>query len=578
MSLSFTKSILLCTATVSVALLSACGGGNGGGSSTTSSGTTPTPTPTPTPSAEFTMQGVAAKGLLDGARVIVVDAGEPLPLELSGFNILGEGTTSATGNFSIEVQDSEGAVNLLVLALMDNANMKCDSAIGCGLDPVSGAQIGFGDDFALGPNSSILSAYVPTPGAGTTTANLNSLSSIVTSRMIGLAAEAGSTTGSGEDTQPILRPQDKQVAQDYVAQVLGITSQEYSALNFIDLTEPLPASVDQAELRASILASGFLTAAVAFGSDLEASGFDFTFDDLFDEITSSFFVPEALIVRESPLDALSISLQEMFGGAVLALNANVQASGGTASNAQDLAASFLIDRVNEINSAPPNLPVESDGSLPQPPDEISFVAESIPYINGSSPTGNLSVEIDNPDGLFPLNSSQGVPAGEISFFADVTSVSPAASIGLNLFGSTATHLDFSFGGDLTAGTFETQVTFTVSEFEQTYTDTIIIEVLPTEIGIAQESVSMTTSPDSAFRLDFINPNNVDISFVSINNPNGPSYFDVTSIDGSGADVGFSPSIGVAPVGTYDVDVTLSRGLGATASDVIVPLEIIVSQP
>lgn len=577
MPVSFTKSILLCTATVSVAFLSACGGGSGGGggSSPTTSGSTPTPTPTP--SAEFTMQGVAAKGLLDGARVLVVDAGEPLPLELSGFNILGEGTTSATGDFSIEVQDSGGAANLLVLALMDNANMKCDSAIGCGLDPVSGAQIGFGDDFALGPNSSILSAYVPTPGAGTTTANLNSLSSIVTSRMIGLAAEAGSTTGSGEDTQPILRPQDKQAAQDYVAQVLGITSQEYSALNFIDLTEPLPASVDQAELRASLLASGFLTSAVAFGSDLEASGIQFTFDDLFDEITGSFFVPEALIVRESPANMFSISLQEMFGGAVFALDANVQASGGTATNAQDLALDYLVGRLTEINSAAPNLPIESGGTLPQPPAEISFVAESISYINGSSPTGNLLVEIDNPDTLFPLNSSQGVPAGETSFFAEVTSVSPAQSIGLNLSASSPTELDISFGGNLTAGTYETEVTFTVSEFDQTYTDTIIFEILPTGIGIAQESVSMTTSPDSSFRLDFVNPNNVDISFVNIDNPNGASYFEVGSIDATGAVVGYSPSIGVAPTGTYNVSVLLSRGLGAEASDVIVPLEIVVSQ-
>lgn len=567
----------MCTVTFLAAALTACGGGGGGGSNSGVSVSPPPPPPPPPPTAEFTVEGVAAKGLLGGARVIVVDATDPLPLELSDFVALGEGTTSADGRFSIDVADSDGAANIMVLAYMNNANMKCDSVIGCGLNPANGSAIDFGDEFSLGENEALLAAYLTTPGAGTTTTNLNSLSTIATSRMIGLAVEAGSVLGSGESTQPILRPQDKQTAQDYIAQVLGITSQDYSALNFIDLTETLPASVDQAELQAAVLSSGFLTAAVALGSDLEANGIEFTFDDLFGEITGAFIAPPALIVRESPPDIFSISLQEMFGGAILALDANIQASGGTANNAQDLVADYLVTRVAEINAAPPNLPLESDGGLPQPPAEISFIADSISYVAGTG-TGNALAELDNPDGLFPLNSSQGVPPGETSFLANVSSVTPGGSISLNLFGSTPNELDFSFGGDLTAGTYEAEVTFTVSEFEQSYTDTIIVEVLPTEVGIVQESVTMTTAPDSTFRLDFVNPNNVGISTVSIDNPTGPSYFEVATIDSSGADIGYGPAFNSAPIGTYNVNVTLGQGLGAEANDVTVPLEIIVTQP
>lgn len=180
--------------------------------------------------------------------------------------------------------------------------------------------------------------------------------------------------------------------------------------------------------------------------------------------------------------------------------------------------------------------------------------------------------------MFPINSSEGVPAGEVSFFASVTSVVPDANISLNLFGSSPTDIEFSFGGNLTAGTYETEVTFTVSKFDQTYTDTITIEVTPIEIGIVQESVSMTTATDSTFRLDFVNPNNIDISTVTIDNPNGPSYFEVSSIDASGVDVGYGPATSSAPTGTYNVNVTLGLGLGAEANNVSVPLEIIVTQP
>lgn len=532
-------------------------------------------TVTITPPPEFSIQGVAAKGLLDGARVIIADAADPLPLELSDFDILAESTTSADGSYTIDVLDSEGALNLLVIAFMNNASMKCDSAIGCGLNPTTGSAVDFGDVFPLGENNALLSAYIPTPGTGTTTANLNSLSTITTSRMIGLAAQAGSATGTGEDAQPILRPQDKQTAQDYIATVLDIPSQDYTDLSFIDLTEVLPATVDQAELRASLLASGFLSSAVALGTDFENNGIDFEFEDLFGEITGSFIVPNALIVRETPQDIFSISLQEMFGGAVLGLDANIQASGGTANNAHDLASDYLVNRLNEINSAPPNAPLESDGNLPQPPAEISFAVDRI-TVNAGNANFSL-VDINNPDDLFPLNSSQSAPTGAISFFADVTSVSPEAPISLNLFGSSPTGLDFSFGGNLTAGTYDTEVTFTVSEFDQTYTDNIIIEVAPLEIGIVQQSASLTTSNDSSFRLDFVNPNNIDISTVFIDNPNGSSFFEVLTIDSTGFDIGYGPS-GAASPGTFNVNVILGLGLGAEANDVTVPLEIIVTEP
>ena len=575
MSIQFRSSILTCSVALA-AILSACGGGGSntssntavvvGGGDTTGGGVANT--------IDFTIEGVAAKGLLDGARVIVIDGGDPLALELADLAILGEDTTAADGRFSIDVQDSAGANNLLVIALMNDASMKCDSAIGCGLDQTTGAAVNFGDNFSLGPNLALLTSYISTPTGGTVTTNLNTLSTLTTSRMIGLSVEAGSVIGSDENTQPILRPQDQQPAQDYIAQLFGITSQDYSALDFVDITEPLPADVDQAELQAAILSSGVLAAAVSFGADLENNGQSFTFDDLFDEVTTSFFVPEGLIVRESPPNPFRISLAEIFGGTILALDANVQVSGGTPNNAQDLAIDYLVERANAINAAPPNTPVESDGSLPQPPAEISFISDSIQIVAG---TGNQVVGIDNPDGLFPLTSSQGVPIGEISFFADVTSVTPPGSIGLNLFDSTPTEIDFSFGADLAPGTYEAEVTFTVSEFDQTYTDLITINVESNGVGIVQESVTMTTAADSSFRLDFVNPNNVIIAAVFIDNPNGPSFFEPGAIDDDGVIVGYGPSIGSAPAGTYNVNVTLSGGLGAEANDVTIPLEIIVTQ-
>jgi hypothetical protein len=567
----FKKSILSGLVTAgAVGALTACGGGGGGASS---GGSVSVPPPPPPPqSAEFTLNGVAAKGLLDGARVIVVDGGKALPLELSGFDVLAEGTTSADGSFSIEVQDSEGAANLLIFALMNDANMKCDSAIGCGLNPANGAEINFGESFSLGENDALLSAYISTPASGTTSINLNSLSTLVFSRMIGLAVEGGSVIGTGEDVQPILRFQDRQSAQDYVARVFDITSQDYTALNFIDLTEALPVNVSQAELRASLLSAGFLAAAVSFGTDLENSGFDFTFDDLFSEITGSFIAPAALIVREGSPDPFSISLEEMISGAALALIANVEALGGTANNAQDLAAEYLIARLNEIRATPANFSLENDGSLPQPPAEISFAAEQISYTVGAR---NVLAEITNPDGLFPLNSSEPPPEGAITFFADVTLVTPAGSISLNLFDSSPTALDFSFGSNLTAGTYETEVTFTLSEFGQSYTDTITVEVLPSGIGIAQDSVSMTTSPNSTARVDYVNPNDVIIATATIRNPDGMRLFEVASLDDTGFVIGYD-SRATPAAGTYNVDVTIGGGLGAEANDVTVPLEIVVT--
>lgn len=536
----------VCTATASDAA------GNEGSATLTVTITPLTVSPPPPPTG-ITFEGHVVKGAILGAPLGILDAVNPISAADSA---LVESVTADDGSYSLTIPEGTQVTDLLIVSsLLGSAQMICDAA-----NCLSEGGINFGDPLLIPADSDpnftkFLSAAIPTPEAfGTTEVNVNMFSHYQVLDMLGV-----SLARQGAGGTPTIFLQDYAAARQSTAAIFGLPDADFFAIPFVDITQPIT-STDSNAIYAALVSGGLL------GAALEAVD---PFAAIFDLQNRT--AQDNFIARESVDNPEMISLQDIFENAT-ALATQIGATGNAFTSAQ----TALSDRQALIADAIPDLPLESDGGFPQPPAEISFAVDNISVNAGDA--NFLLVGIDNPDGLFPLNSSQSVPPGEISFFADVTSVVPAASISLNLFGSSPTGIDFSFGGDLTAGTYETEVTFTVSEFNQTYTDTITIEVTPIEIGIVQESVSMTTASNSTFRLDFVNPNNVDISTVTIDNLNGPSYFEVLSIDASGADVGYGPSIGSAPAGTYNVNVTLGQGLGAEANNVSVPLEIIVTQP
>lgn len=513
---------------------------------------TVTITPPPPPST-FTLEGHVVKGAILGAPLGILDAVNPIS---DADSALVESVTAADGSYSLTIPEGTQVTDLLIVSsLLGSAQMICDAA-----NCLSEGGINFGDPLLIPADSDpnftkFLSAAIPTPEAfGTTEVNVNMFSHYQVLDMIGV-----SLARQGAGGTPTIFLQDYSAARQSTAAIFGLPDADFFAIPFVDITQPIT-STDSNAIYAALVSGGLL------GAALEAAD---PFAAIFDLQNRT--AQDNFIARESVDNPEMISLQDIFENATT-LATQIGATGNAFTNAQ----TAVSDRQALISNAIPDLPLESDGNFPQPPAEISFQVDNISINAGGD--NYLFVGIDNPDDLFPINSSEGVPAGEVSFFASVTSVVPDANISLNLFGSSPTDIEFSFGGNLTAGTYETEVTFTVSKFDQTYTDTITIEVTPIEIGIVQESVSMTTATDSTFRLDFVNPNNIDISTVTIDNPNGPSYFEVSSIDASGVDVGYGPATSSAPTGTYNVNVTLGLGLGAEANNVSVPLEIIVTQP
>lgn len=315
--------------------LTACGGGSGesGGGATPPS--VPLPPPPPPPSTEFTIRGVAFKGLLQGANVYVYSADELFddnPVAIGNTN-----TSSFTGNFSVTVDTANRTIgdNVVVAVLMKNATMECDAPNGCALG------VDFGDDFEL-PKESItnesslgdpffLAAVLPTPAVGT---RRDISVNIFTHMQVVYYNSLLSSTSFPNESELLARSQTR------VASLFGLQDEDFTQLSFLDITASIFGDVDENDILAAFISGGIQGAIGEGSAGIEDNFFNFLGD----------FLNQGgeLLINEGSSDSLGqISLQDIYENAIAIENVNPQSA-----NAPSVALQDLKNRKAEIDNSP----------------------------------------------------------------------------------------------------------------------------------------------------------------------------------------------------------------------------------
>lgn len=289
--------------------VTACGGGSSG--SSTTGAVVPPPPPQST---EFTVRGVAFKGLLQGANVYVYSADELFddnPVAIGNTN-----TSASTGNFSVTVNTANRTIGdtIVVAVVMKNATMECDAPNGCA------SGVDFGDDFEL-PRESIanesrlgdpffMAAVLPTPAVGTREdITVNIFSHMHTVYFNSLLASTSSPNESALFSQ----------AQTRIANIFGLTDQNFTQLSFLDITGSLQADVSANTMRAAILSGGIQGAIGESSVSIEDVYFDFLSD----------FVNQngEMLINEGTSDRTDrISLQDIYDNAIAIEDVNSSSS------------------------------------------------------------------------------------------------------------------------------------------------------------------------------------------------------------------------------------------------------------
>ncbi|MEP3892022.1 MAG: hypothetical protein ABJN69_16315 [Hellea sp.] len=310
MSGPLTRVLFICLAFTG---LSGCGGG-GGSSSGSTGAVVPPPPPPPPPSTEFTVRGVAFKGLLQGANVYVYSADELF--DDNPVAIGSSSTSSATGNFSVIVDTAGKTIgdDIVVAVVMKNAMMECDAPRGCS------SGIDFGDDFEL-PKEEIanesrlgdpffMAAVLPTPTVGT---RRDMTVNIFTHMQTVYYNSLLSSTSFPNESELFSR------AQTRVANIFGLTDQNFSELGFLDITGSLNADVSSNTMRAAFLSGGIQGAIGESSVSIDRVYFDFLSD----------FVNQdgEMLLNEGTRDRTDrVSLQDIYDNAIAIEDVNSSSS------------------------------------------------------------------------------------------------------------------------------------------------------------------------------------------------------------------------------------------------------------
>ena len=405
----------------SVLILAGCGGGGSSTSTATSTSTPPTPAPvttvvtpveTVTPAETVTtaesdtaqppqnileavsqstmpvanapennpstinLTGVAAKGVMQNANIVVFDPfTQTEELDDEGEGLLGHGVTNANGEFSISVETTETTGDFLAIAaLFEGATMICDAPSGC----IGGAA--FGEPVALSAEEGGIDALFaifpkPAPGADAV-ANLNLFTHMQLLRMLGIALETPRETPEGEEPEPItLEAQHFEPAFNFIVNAFQLEHEPFHTVPFVDVTAPI-GSTNQNAVNMALLSAGFLEAGTQ--SQIARNGEEVIFDDVFDLTIGITILPQIFTVSESDADnnPRLMSLEDIFEAALATAELNT---------AQNNATSLAIDLLNQQNAAIDALPfgarLESDGTYPDPsvvsvPDPQDLTPES----------------------------------------------------------------------------------------------------------------------------------------------------------------------------------------------------------
>lgn len=302
------------------------------------------------------LSGVAAKGVIGGARVIVFDALTP-PEDVGedGAVLLGEGVTNPDGTYSLSLQTTEETSEYLVVGtFFDGATMICDAPSGC----FNG--VAFGERMTLGESDEALWAVFPKPVPGEAAiANLNLLTHFQLFRMLGIAYDE--QLESEETDDPItLKAKHYSPAFDFVSNAFGLETEPFHTIPYIDATKPIGSS-NQNAINMGLLSAGYLEAGIQ--AEIASNGEEANFDEVLSESKLLFLLPEIFLpINENDFDKnqRSVSLEDIFEGALKAAELNTSQT-----NSLSLAIDWLTEQNEVIDTVPYDGRLEADGSYPE---------------------------------------------------------------------------------------------------------------------------------------------------------------------------------------------------------------------
>jgi len=320
------------TALTSILLLTGCGGG-GSASSPSPAAMTSTPPPAPTvvtppPAPEVPtvssaparnileaafqntappvqnstnivaaspLSGVAAKGVIGGARVVVVDAlAAPEDIGTDDVILLGEGVTNPDGTYSLSLQTTEDTSDFLAIGIIfEGATMICDAPSGC----FEGVAIALGEDEALEESDEALWAVFPKPVPGeAAVANVNLFTHFHLVRMLGMALEEQAENDEADD--PItLTAEQFTPAFEFVSNAFGLETDLFHTVPYVDPTQPIGSSNLDA-IKMGLLSAGYLEAGIQ--TEIVRSGDDANINEVLADTILPFLLPNILLQLNEP--------------------------------------------------------------------------------------------------------------------------------------------------------------------------------------------------------------------------------------------------------------------------------------
>lgn len=302
------------------------------------------------------LSGVAAKGVMGGARLIVFDAlTPPEDVGKDGAGLLGQGVTNSDGTYSLSVQTTEQTSDYLVVgAFFKDATMVCDAPSGCF------KGVAYGETLTLGESDQALWAVFPTPAPGATaTANINLFTHFQLFRMLGFAYDEQIETDEAEE--PItLQAQHFRPAFEYVSNAFGIQTDSFHTIPYVDPTQPIDSSNLDA-IKMGLLSAGFLEAEVQ--SEIFKDGEEAKFDEVLSGAAIPFLIPDLLLTlneNDENNNPRIVSLEDMFEAALKTAELNT-----TNNNSLSLAIDFLTEQNALIDTLTFDARLKADGTYPE---------------------------------------------------------------------------------------------------------------------------------------------------------------------------------------------------------------------
>lgn len=391
----------LVTALTAILILTGCGGGGLSSSPsptlvTSTPPPAPTPIPEPPPAADEPMtsvpaarnileavsqstapmaqnsdnsvatnqlSGVAAKGVLGGARVVVFDPfTAPEDVIEDGAVLLGQGVTNPDGTYSLTIQTTEDTSGYLAVgAFFEGATMICDATSGCSGGVAFGEPITLrSDDDAIDEADEALWAIFPKPEPGEDAiANINLFTHFQLFRMLGIASEQQAANDEADD--PVtLGPEHFTPSFEFVSNAFGLETDLFHNIPYVDPTQPIGSSNLDA-IKMGLLSAGYLEASVQ--TQIARNGDDANVNDVLTDTILPFLLPNVLLQlneRDEDNNPRTVSLEDIFEAALVTAELNTANN-----NSLSLTIDFLTEQNALIDMLTFDARLEADGTYPE---------------------------------------------------------------------------------------------------------------------------------------------------------------------------------------------------------------------